>query len=59
MTVEVCRWRRDGGFDVSFEARVEGEDVFRTDCRFDGLNPTSHGWVSAPPPEAFKRLWLE
>ncbi len=59
MTVEVCRWRRDGGFDVSFEARVDGEDVFRTDCRFHGLNPSPDGWVSAPPTEAFKRLWSE
>ena len=61
MTVEVCRWRRDGSFDMTFEARVDGEDVFRTDCRFQGLLPGTSGvgWKSAPPPEAFKNLWSE
>lgn len=61
MTVEVCRWRRDGSFDMTFEARVDGEDVFRTDCRFTGLlpAPSGVGWKSAPPPEAFKKLWSE
>ena len=61
MTVEVCSWRRDGSFDMSFEARVAGEDVFRTDCRFHGLMPanTGVGWVPAPPPQTFKKLWSE